>query len=71
MRSAFFLRMRPDFHELTDQEKREAADELMLPTGVFGALVIAALLIVAMLGASALTNETTTSLPISIAARTP
>ncbi len=41
--------MRRNFHEMSDAEKRQAADELMMPTGVFAALALAAVIIVALL----------------------
>jgi hypothetical protein len=41
--------MRSDFHEMSEAEKRQAADELMLPTGAFAALALAAVIIVALL----------------------
>lgn len=36
--------MKRGIHELSDYERSEVADELMLPTGVFGAVLVAGLL---------------------------
>jgi hypothetical protein len=36
--------MKRGFHELSDDEKSDVADELMLPTGVFGAILVAGLM---------------------------
>jgi hypothetical protein len=41
--------MKRCIHELSDPEKRQAADELMLPTGVFGAMLAAGILCVVLL----------------------
>jgi uncharacterized membrane protein len=45
--------MRRSIHDMSEAEKRQAADDLMLPTGVFGALAFAAVIIVALLSAPA------------------
>jgi hypothetical protein len=37
------------YHELSGREKREAADELMLPTSLFGVVLMAAVLLLAFL----------------------
>lgn len=37
------------YHELSGREKREVADELMLPTSLFGVVLMAALLLLAFL----------------------
>ena len=36
----------PPFHELSEQQKREVADELMMQPSAFGILVIAAALLI-------------------------
>jgi hypothetical protein len=37
------------YHELSGREKREVADELMLPTSLFGVVLMAAVLLLAFL----------------------
>lgn len=60
--------MRRNFHEMSEAEKRQTADDLMLPTGVFGALAFAAVIIVALLSAPAGTfDHISRIVPISIA----
>jgi hypothetical protein len=60
--------MRHSFHEMSEAEKRQAADELMMPAGVFAALALAAVIIVALLWAPAGTLDHISHLmPISIA----
>jgi hypothetical protein len=60
--------MRPSFHEMSEAEKRQAADELMMPTGVFAALALAAIIIVALLSMPASTlDDISRIVPISIA----
>jgi hypothetical protein len=41
--------MKREFHELSDAEKSDVADELMLPTGVFAALLIAGVMCLALI----------------------
>ena len=41
--------MRRSLHEMSDAEKRDVADELMLPTGAFAAFAFAAVIIVSAL----------------------
>jgi hypothetical protein len=41
--------MKRGFHDLSDNEVSDVADELMLPTGVFGALLIAGLMCLALI----------------------
>jgi len=41
--------MKRDYHELSGREKREVAEELMLPTGFFGVVLMAAVLLLAFL----------------------
>lgn len=60
--------MRRSFHEMSDAEKRQAADDLMMPTGVFAALALAAIIIVALISAPADTlDHISHIMPISIA----
>jgi hypothetical protein len=40
--------MKRGIHELSEYEKSEVADELMMPTGVFGAALVAGLLCLAL-----------------------
>ena len=55
-------------HEMSEVEKRQTADDLMLPTGVFGALAFAAVIIVALLSAPAgMLGHISRIVPISIA----
>lgn len=59
---------RRSLHEMSDAEKREVADELMLPTGAFAALALAAVIIVALLGAPAgMLGHISRIVPVSIA----
>jgi hypothetical protein len=41
--------MKRAYHELSGREKREVADELMLPTSFFGVVLMAAVLLLAFL----------------------
>jgi len=41
--------MKRAYHELSGPEKREVADELMLPTSFFGVVLMAAVLLLAFL----------------------
>lgn len=41
--------MKRSIHELSRYEKRQVADDLMLPTGVFGAALVAGILCAALL----------------------
>lgn len=60
--------MRRSFHEMSDAEKGQAADELMMPTGVFASLALAAVIIVALLSMPAGTlGHISRIVPISIA----
>lgn len=57
-----------NFHEMSEAERRQAADDLMLPTGVFAALALAAIIIVALISAPAGTiDQINHIMPISIA----
>jgi hypothetical protein len=58
---------RRSLHEMSDAEKREVADELMLPTGAFAALAFAAVIIVALLGAPSMLSHISRIVPVSIA----
>jgi hypothetical protein len=46
---ARFSAMKRAYHELSGREKREMADELMLPTSLFGVVLMAAILLLAFL----------------------
>lgn len=60
--------MRRSIHDMSEAEKRQTADDLMLPTGVFGALAFAAVIIVALLSIPAGTlGHISRIIPISIA----
>jgi hypothetical protein len=60
--------MRRSFHEMSESEKRQAADELMMPTGVFAALALAAVIIVALISTPAgMLDQISRIVPISIA----
>lgn len=64
--------MRRSIHELSEAEKRQVADELMIGPGVFVALAVAALIIVGLLWTpDGLSNDISRVLPISIASRSP
>lgn len=41
--------MKRVIHELSDYDKQDVADDLMLPTGVFGAVLLAGLLCLALI----------------------
>jgi hypothetical protein len=59
---------RRSLHEMSDAEKHDVADELMLPTGAFAALALAAVIIVALLWAPAGTlDHISRIVPVSIA----
>jgi hypothetical protein len=59
---------RPSIHDMSDAEKRQVADELMLPTGAFAAVAFAAVIIVALLWAPAgMLDHISRIVPISIA----
>ncbi len=59
---------RRNFHEMSDAEKRQVADELMLPTGAFAAVAFAAVIIVALLWAPAgMLDHISRIVPVSIA----
>jgi hypothetical protein len=59
---------RRSLHEMSDAEKRQVADELMLPTGAFAALALAAVIIVALLAAPAgMLDHISRIVPVSIA----
>jgi hypothetical protein len=59
---------RRSLHEMSEAEKRDVADELMLPTGAFAALALAAVIIVGLLWAPAGTlDHISRIVPISIA----
>ena len=60
--------MRRSIHEMSEAEKRQVADDLMLPTGVFAAVALAAVIIVALISAPAGSLEHISHImPISIA----
>lgn len=60
--------MRRSIHEMSEAEKRQAADDLMLPTGVFGALAFAAVIIVALLSMpTGALDHISRIIPISVA----
>jgi hypothetical protein len=64
----FPVGMRRSFHEMSETEKRQAADDLMMPTGVFATLALAAVIIVALLSMPAGTlDHISRIVPISIA----
>jgi hypothetical protein len=46
---ALFCAMKRGFHELSDDEISDVADELMLPTGVFGAILVAGVMCLALI----------------------
>jgi hypothetical protein len=58
---------RRSLYEMSDAEKREVADELMLPTGAFAALAFAAVIIVALLGVPGMLGHISRIVPVSIA----
>jgi hypothetical protein len=49
--------MKRAYHELSGREKREVANELMLPTNLFGVVLMAAVLLLAFLLAPFSTAE--------------
>jgi hypothetical protein len=49
--------MKRAYHELSGREKREVADELMLPTSFFGVVLMAAVLLLAFLLGPLSTSE--------------
>jgi hypothetical protein len=49
--------MKRAYHELSGREKREMADELTLPTSLFGAVLMAAVLLLAFLLGPLFTSE--------------
>ena len=60
--------MRRNFHEMSEAERRQAADDLMLPTGVLAALALASVIIVALISAPAGTlDHVSRIMPVSIA----
>jgi hypothetical protein len=60
--------MRRSIYEMSETEKRKAADELMLPTGAFAAVAFAAVIIVALLWAPAgVLDHISRIVPVSIA----
>lgn len=60
--------MRRSIHDMSEAEKRQVADDLMLPTGVFAAVALAAVIIVALVSAPAGTlGQISHMMPISIA----
>ncbi|HZR61579.1 MAG TPA: hypothetical protein VFA80_11595 [Xanthobacteraceae bacterium] len=60
--------MRRSIHEMSEAEKRQVADDLMLPTGVFASVALAAVIIVALLSIPAGTlGHISRIIPISIA----
>jgi hypothetical protein len=60
--------MRRSIHEMSEAEKRQVADDLMLPTGVFASMALAAVIIVALISAPAGTlDHISHMMPISIA----
>ena len=60
--------MRRSIHEMSEAEKRQVADDLMLPTGVFAAAALAAVIIVVLVSAPAGTlDHISHIMPISIA----
>ena len=60
--------MRRSIHEMSEAEKRQVADDLMLPTGVFAAVALAAVIIVAVISAPAgMLDRISHIMPISIA----
>lgn len=65
------MRHRPhrrSIHEMSEAEKREVANELMLPTGAFAAVAFAAVIILALLWAPAGTlDHISRIVPVSIA----
>jgi hypothetical protein len=59
---------RRSIHDMSDAEKRQVADELMLPTGAFAAAAFAAVIIVALLWAPAgMLDHIGRIVPVSIA----
>ena len=60
--------MRRSIHDMSEAEKRQVADDLMLPTGVFASVALAAVIIVALLSAPIGTlDRISHMMPISIA----
>jgi hypothetical protein len=60
--------MRRSIHEMSEAEKRQVADDLMLPTGVFASVALAAVIIVGLISAPAGTlDHISHMMPISIA----
>jgi hypothetical protein len=60
--------MRRSIYEMSETEKRQAADELMLPTGAFAAVAFAAVIIVALLWApTGMLDHISRIVPVSIA----
>jgi hypothetical protein len=53
--------MKRAYHELSGREKREVADELMLPTSFFGVVLMAAVLLLAFLLGPFSTSEPVSS----------
>jgi hypothetical protein len=59
---------RRSIHDMSEAEKRDVADELMLPTGAFAAVAFAAVIILALLWAPAGTFDHISRIaPVSIA----
>jgi hypothetical protein len=61
--------MKRRFHDLSDAEVTDVADELMLPTGVFGALLIAGLMCLALIWHPLGLFERAASPPAAVAMR--
>ena len=60
--------MRRSIHEMSEAEKRQVADDLMLPTGVFASVALAAVIIVALISAPVgMLDHISHMMPISIA----
>lgn len=60
--------MRRSIYEMSEAEKRQVADDLMLPTGVFAAVALAGVVIVALISVPAGTlDHISHMMPISIA----
>jgi len=60
--------MRRSIHDMSEAEKRQVADDLMLPTGVFAAVALAAVILVALISTPAGTlDHISRIMPISIA----
>jgi len=61
--------MKCGFHDLSDNEVSDVTDELMMPTGVFGAILIAGLMCLALIWHPDGLFDGTASPPAAVAMR--